>query len=185
MDGRDTSTLSNDVRDVAIERMMKQYGAAVYRMCYLYLHDRTLAEDAGQDTFIKAYRSLGTFEGKYEKSEKAWLMRIAINTCKDHRRSAWFRTRISSQPLERLPDPAYEVDEQSRLITEEIIRLPVKLKEVILLYYYQSLTYDEITHVLGISKTTVFQRMKKARQLLKRNLEGWCDDEEPGHQACD
>lgn len=174
-DGR--NAMPNDVRDAIIERMMEQYGTAVYRMCYVYLRNQSLAEDAGQEAFIKAYRNLDSFEGKHGNSEKAWLMRIAINTCKDYQRSNWFRNLYKTKALDELPESAYQADEHDRTVTEEIMQLPTKLKEIVLLYYYQDMTYDEIALALGVSKTTVFQRLKKAKHLLKTKLEGWIDDD--------
>lgn len=173
----DNGRVPDDVRDAAIERMMKQYGAAVYRMCYVYLRERTLAEDAGQETFIKAYRHLDDFIGLHAKSEKAWLMRIAINTCKDCRRTVWFKSLTHRVAMDDIPEPAGEAERLDRDLTDEIMRLPTKLKEVVLLFYYQELTYDEITQVLGIGRTTVFQRLAKAKQLLKGRLERWDGDE--------
>jgi RNA polymerase sigma factor (sigma-70 family) len=72
-----------------LQRMIAQYGNALQRMCYVYLRDAALAEDAVQETFLKVYRHLDAFRG--ESSEKTWLMHIAVNTCRDMRRNAWFR----------------------------------------------------------------------------------------------
>ena len=68
-----------------LERLVLQYQQPLLRTCFLYLRDRALAEDAVQETFLKAYRSLASFRG--ECSEKTWLMKIAINTCCDLRRA--------------------------------------------------------------------------------------------------
>ena len=68
-----------------LERLVLQYQQPLLRTCFLYLRDRTLAEDAVQETFLKAYRSLASFRG--ECSEKTWLMKIAMNTCCDLRRA--------------------------------------------------------------------------------------------------
>ena len=72
-----------------IERLMDTYGDAVFRMCFLYLKDYHLAEDAAQETFIKAMHSYGSFRA--EAAEKTWLTKIAINCCKNIMRSNWFR----------------------------------------------------------------------------------------------
>ena len=69
-----------------LEDLMRRYGDALVRMCCLYLNDASLAQDAAQDTFIKAWRNLGQFRG--ECDERTWLMRIAINTCRDYHRTA-------------------------------------------------------------------------------------------------
>ena len=84
-----------------LEDLMRRYGDALVRMCCLYLNDASLAQDAAQDTFIKAWRNLGQFRG--ECDERTWLMRIAINTCRDYHRTAWLRHVDRGTPLEALP----------------------------------------------------------------------------------
>ena len=76
-------------REEAFTRMVTQYQGAIRRMCCLYLCDSAAAEDAVQETFLKAYRRMDAFRG--ESAERTWLMSIAINTCKDMNRSAWLR----------------------------------------------------------------------------------------------
>lgn len=78
------------MQDELLARWMQEYGDSILRMCFLYLKDYHLAEDAAQETFLKAARSYGTFE--HASSEKTWLTRIAINCCKNIMRTRWFRT---------------------------------------------------------------------------------------------
>ena len=68
-----------------IEEMIARYGGEILRLCLLYLGDRQLAEDAFQETFVKAWKGRDAFRG--ESSEKTWLSRIAVNTCRDMLRS--------------------------------------------------------------------------------------------------
>ena len=70
-----------DSPEKKLERMVDLYQLPLLRLCYAYLHDEELAKDAVQETFIKAYRNLGSF--RRDASERTWLNRIAINTCKD------------------------------------------------------------------------------------------------------
>ena len=79
----------NNSHEELLALMVAQYEVALLRTCYMYLRDKGLAEDATQETFLKAYKALDTFRG--ESSEKTWLMRIAMNTCRDMKRNAWFR----------------------------------------------------------------------------------------------
>ena len=65
-------------RDQEFERLVEQYQIAVLRTCYLYLCDKSLAEDASQETFVKVYRTMDSFKG--ESSEKTWIMKIAMHT---------------------------------------------------------------------------------------------------------
>ena len=72
-----------------INRMVLQYEKEMLKLCFVYLRNLDLAREAVQESFLKAYRCFDTFRG--EASEKTWLTSIVINTCKDFRRSAWFR----------------------------------------------------------------------------------------------
>ena len=91
-------------REAVIRRMIGEHQTALLRLCYLYLHDVHLAEDAVQETFIKAYRTLDTFRSA--SSEKTWLTRIAMRTCCDMRRTFWFRRMDRRVTPEMLPDCA-------------------------------------------------------------------------------
>ena len=76
-------------REERLNHMVLTYEKELLRLCCVYLRDIELARDAVQETFLKAYRRMDKFEGK--ASEKTWLMRIAINTCKDMLRGGWLR----------------------------------------------------------------------------------------------
>ncbi len=102
-------------------------------MCYAILRDEELAKDAVQETFLKAYQAMGAF--REDCSEKTWLTRIAVNTCRDMRRSAWFRHVNGRLTLEDLPELTVQVEEDRVELTLAIMHLPQKLKEVTLLYY--------------------------------------------------
>ncbi|MGN0775575.1 MAG: sigma-70 family RNA polymerase sigma factor [Candidatus Ventricola sp.] len=153
-----------------ISRLIKTYERDLLRLCCVMLKDAAMAEDAVQETFIKAYRNLRAFRG--DSSEKTWLIRIAINVCKDMRRTAWFRNigrMVSLNDVELAQKQ--ELDVSSALIGE-IMRLPEKYKEVILLHYYEGLNQSEIAGILRVSSATVHRRLIKARALLKELLKG-------------
>lgn len=78
-----------DVQERTLERLMTEYGDCVVRVCFLFLKDRQLAQDASQETFIKAWRALDSL--REDGAEKAWLMKIAVNTCRNMVRSRYFR----------------------------------------------------------------------------------------------
>lgn len=159
----------------ALERLIRENEVSLKRLCYLYLHDEAMAEDAVQDTFLKAYRALKGFRG--EASEKTWLTRIAVNTCKDMLRSAWFRHTDRRVTAEMLP-AAQEIRDPYHLeITAAVMNLPGKLREVILLYYYRGLSTVEVAEVLKISQPAVTSRLKRARDRLKTELKGGGIDE--------
>ena len=160
-----------------IRRMMETYGDAVLRMCYLNLRDVMLSQDAAQDSFLKAYQNLSSFRG--ECSEKTWLMRIAINTCRDYQRKAWMKHQDRSVDVEGLILPGgTPVDAKDDTVIKAVMALPRRDREVVLLRYYQEMTMEEISKALGIPKGTVTSRLNRARTKLRRQLEGWYLDEE-------
>lgn len=150
--------------------LVEQYQTALLRICYVYLQDRSLAEDAVQETFLKAFKSMRSFRG--DCSEKTWLMRIAINTCHDTKRSGWFRHTDRRITPELLPEPEAAPSEEGVQVAVEIMELPPKLREVVLLYYYQNLSVQEIAQALGITHSSVSNRMKRARDKLREAMKG-------------
>ena len=165
-----------DSLEKELERMVGLYQLPLLRLCYAYLHDEELAKDAVQETFIKAYRKLGSF--RRDASERTWLNRIAINTCKDLRRTGWFRHVDRSVTPDLLPETAAPADEQSEALTLSVMNLPVKLREAALLCWLQGMTYEEAADALGITHQAVGSRLNRARKKLSRALEG-SDDHDP------
>ncbi len=165
-----------DSKETIIEHMVTLYQLPLLRMCIIYLHDEEMAKDAVQETFINAYRKLDTFRA--ESSEKTWLMRIAINCCKNVYRTGWFRHVDRSVTLDKLSERPAPVDQEDDEITMEIMNLPIKLREVALLCWLQGMTYEEAADALGISRQAVGSRLNRARRKLRFALEG-SDDYEP------
>lgn len=157
-------------RGERLEKLMMQYEKDLLHMCCVYLRDIALAQDAVQETFLKAYRALDGF--REEASEKTWLMRIAINVCRDLRRSAWYRFVDRRVTLDSLPLPVSPPSEEHIALTTQIMKLPQKLMEAVLLYYYQNLNIREIARITGITPSAVSNRLVKARARLKDALEG-------------
>lgn len=154
-----------------ISQLIWRYEKDLLRLCCAYLKDVSLAEDAVQETFLKAYNHLNTFRG--ESAERTWLVRIAINVCKDMRRNAWFRLARNAVTLDTLQIATPEGGHEMRTaLAAEILRLPIACREVILLYYYEGFTQAEIAQTLHVSSATVNRRLHKAHTLLKNVLEG-------------
>lgn len=157
-------------KELTIRRMIDEHQTALLRLCYLYLHDVQLAEDAVQETFIKAARTLDRFRG--ESSVKTWLTRIAMRTCCDMRRSFWFRRVDRRVTPEMLPEPVQDTAEDEFALTIAVMNLPKKEREAILLYYYQDMNVSEIAQTLGVTQPTVSYRLRRAREKLRQELEG-------------
>ena len=160
------------VREERLEQWINDYSDDLLRICFLYLSDRHLAQDALQDTFLKAWKSMAQFEKKQIRSEKAWLLRIAINVSKDYRRGKWFRHVNLARALDELPPRLVSVEMEDRALTMDVGNLPDKLKQVILLYYYENLSLQETADALGIPKATAYKRLKRAEELLRLELTG-------------
>ena len=157
-------------RDQVLVQMVNQYQGLLLRICYIYLRDMEQAKDATQDTFLKAYKSLDSFRG--ECSEKTWLIQIAMNTCRDMQRSAWFRHHDRRVTPEDLPQAILPPDDDDDLdVMCDVMQLPSKLKEVVMLYYWQNMNVNEIAHALGVTHSTVSTRLKRAREKLHDVLE--------------
>lgn len=157
-----------------LEEVMERWEQSLLRTCYAYLGDVALAEDAVQETFLKAWKGIDRFRGN--ASEKTWLMRIAINTCKDVRRGAWFRHIDRNVSLDCLPEGSEPFTETDDTLMRAIMALRPRLKEVVLLFWYQQLTADEAAQALGISRSTVYYRLEQARKQLRKELEAWYDE---------
>lgn len=158
-----------ETRDETLARLVHEHQGALLRLCYLSLRDEELARDAVQDTFLKAYENLDKFRG--DSSEKTWLTRIALNTCRDMCRANWFRfvdRRVTPDSLRQVA----EAPDRNVELSIAISQLPGKLREVVLLYYYHGMTLEEMSEVLRTAKSTLSQRLSQAREKLHITLEG-------------
>lgn len=156
---------------MVIEELIDQYGDDIFRLCTAYLGDRQLAEDAFQETFLKAWKARERFRG--ESSEKTWLSSIAVNTCRDMLRSGWFRMRRRSQPIDQLLDlPSDASEPLESPVRAAVLNLPGRYREVILLYYDQNLKLNEIASLLHLPLNTVSTRLRRARMQLQKTLKG-------------
>ena len=157
-----------------IEELIDLYGDGILRLCILYLGDRALAEDACQETFIRAWRHMDSFRG--ESNEKTWLSSIAVNVCRDVLRSGWMRMLRRSQPVETLFDLATEEDIQEEVaVRDALLRLPGIYREVVLLHYDQGLSAKSIAKALRLSPNTVSTRLRRARALIEKELKEGID----------
>lgn len=159
-------------REARIETMIRQWGTSVLRTCFVCLSDAQQAEDAMQDTFLKAWRNLDQFEKRNNASEKTWLMHIALNVCRDYRRTRWFRHMDMSRSLEDVPMHVHDALPEDRELLMDVLSLPEKLRQPILLYYYQDMTLEEVAETLGASKSTIHNRLRRAEGMLKITLTG-------------
>ena len=158
------ASVPSDEKKARFEEWMRAYENDVLRICFLYLRNRAQAQDAAQDTFLKVWRHMD----KAKDNVKPWILRIAINTCKDYRLSAWAR----HVKLDDAPPALEPVEAQERDLYLDVLALPDREKQVVLLYHYQRLTLAETAKTLGVHLSTVVRRLKKAYALLRFDRDG-------------
>lgn len=160
-----------DVRDdpVYFARLYDQYATDVLRVCYFYLSDREKAEDVCQDVFV---RLMTTHPVLQPGREKSWLLKVALNRCRDLWRGAWLKRVILGRPTFELipaPDEFSRRDDQQAMMAA-INQLPATFKEVILLHYYQGMNIAEIAQMLELPEGTISSRLSRGRKKLESIL---------------
>ncbi len=166
---------------IDIDRLVRQYGSLVLKQAYFYLKDRHKAEDVCQEVFLRMYKKQPQLPD--EQSEKAYLLRVTINLCKDVLKSAWHRRVTPMIEGYDAPHPQNgpEADaverEEKQLLYEAVLNLPPIYKDVVLLFYYHDMPTGEIAKVLKIPEVTVRTRLMRARHRLAEALKGRLQDE--------
>lgn len=159
-------------KDQLLEKLMLDYGDALLRLAFTYVKNENIAKDMVQNSFIKCYEKLDTFGQRAQY--KTWLYRITINECKDYLKS-WYRNKVSlksrlSETFQGMVSSAenevIETVNQENLITL-LFTLPKRYREVLYLFYYDSLKINEISELLGVSTNTVKTRLRRGREKLK------------------
>lgn len=163
-----------DVHNV-LDQLMRQHGSNLLRLCALILQDASLAQDAVQDTFLRAFRRFDTYRG--DASAKTWLTAIAVNVCRDYKRSAWHRHVDRREDADAMPGPSANFLFPDNTVITEVMKLPDKYREVILLRFYQGMTLKDAADALRLSDRAVRKRLYKANAILRERLKEWYEDE--------
>ena len=146
---------------------LEDYAVDVLRLCYSYLGNRADAEDAMQETFLKAWRHRDQYEGRGSGNPKSWLLKIAANTCRDVLRKPWHQRIDHSVDIDTLICKCAAPQEDRDLLLG-ITMLPPMYKNVVLLRYYQGMTLREIARQLHYSESCVIRRLNHAYGLLRQ-----------------
>ncbi|MEN6520303.1 MAG: sigma-70 family RNA polymerase sigma factor [Armatimonadota bacterium] len=158
----------------AFEQLVRKYQDRTVRVLYLLLSDADDAQDAAQETFIRAFRCIKSF--KHNSSFGTWLHRVAINTARNWARNNKRGQEVPSQiegvtPANQLKsDDLLVARERSLEVKYALSRLPQYYREAIVLRHYDDLSYEEIALVQQVPVGTVRSRLAKARTLLKQYL---------------
>ena len=168
----------------AFNEIVLRYKSKVYNYIFRMVHSVLDAEDLTQETFVRAYLSIRSFQSR--ASLNTWLFRIATNLCIDHSRKTkkiqGMTTSLSQESEEEeeaerdIPDVAFDPQrlllnkELGKRLDEALRDLPEKLRTVVLLYDIEGLPYDEIANIVGCPLGTVKSRLFNARSALRQRL---------------
>ena len=147
----------------------------VYQIAFMHFKNRSDAEDAVQNVFLKVYDLKPVFDN--EKHEKAWFIVTARNHCRDIMRTWWFRRRSSDET--ELMYNQFD-DEEEGEITRVLMNLPAKYREILYLYYYKEYSVKEIADMLNMKESTLRTQLCRARDKMKKYLEK--EDEDFGQK---
>jgi len=155
---------------IDIDRIVDTYGNMLFRICLVILCNESDAEDAVQDTFIKYLSKSPTFNDS--EHEKAWLITVATNRCKNMRRYNFIRRHTDINDLQ-----LYCENYENYGLLDTLMKLPHKYKIVLLLHYVEGYKVDEIAKILNITAAAVKKRLQRGRELIRQNYreeeEGW------------
>ncbi len=152
-----------------VQLAVNKYSPTVAKMTFSYLKNIADAEDITQEVFLALMQKQIEFEN--EEHLKAWLIRVAINKCKNHLKSSLFR---SNNPISE--DIPYLPQEQNELLLT-VLSLNIKYRLPIHLYYYEGYSINEIAEILEEPAATIGTRLARGRKILK-NMIGGFDDEQ-------
>lgn len=153
-------------------RAIRLYADTVRRICMVHLKNYSDTEDIFQTVFLKYVLHPEPFES--EEHEKAWIIRVTVNACKDLLKNV-FRSR--TVPLDTLIETPQAQELRHTELLEAVLSLPAKYKDVVYLYYYEGYSAEEISRILKKNVNTVYTLLTRARKILKKELEGVTDIE--------
>jgi RNA polymerase sigma factor (sigma-70 family) len=161
----------------AREALARRYRGRVYVFALALLQRPEDAEDAAQETFIRAFGSLGTYEPRGHF--RAWLLAIAANVCRAHGRHERRRASHAAEEEWEETSPAtgaiYAQAALREAVRAAIARLPAVYRGPVVLYYLEELPVAEVASILGRSRAAVKVQLWRARSLLARELVDWLD----------
>lgn len=162
----------------AIESIMETYGDEIKRLVYTYMKNSADTDDVTQEIFVTIYQKIQTFQGK--SSLRSWIYTIAINKCKDYLRSWQARNKRLREKLiqssyttranETNPEDETISKSESNQLFHHVMNLPIKYREVIILFYFKELSTKEIADMLHVKEATIRTRLKRSREKLKKCL---------------
>lgn len=153
------------INDDYIALLVTKYSDMVLRLALTYLRNMPDAQDICQEVFMKLYKKQVLFSDA--EHEKAWIIRVTINACKDVMKSQWKKRFF---PIDEIVLPIE--DEESKEIVALVLELPIKYRSVIYLHYFENYSTAEVAGILGRNEATIRTQLKRARELIKNKITG-------------
>lgn len=153
-----------------VVRAVEHYSDMIRRICFLHLKNRSDTEDIFQTVFLKYILYSGTFES--DEHEKAWVIRVTINACKDLLKSFGRSNFVSLDLLSEEADPKALASEEHREVLQAVLDLPKKYKDVIYLVYCEGYSAVEVAKLLCKKENTIYSLLSRGRKMLKDALGG-------------
>jgi RNA polymerase sigma-70 factor (ECF subfamily) len=161
--------------DEYIQDTVVRYSDTLLRLCYSYVKNTSDAEDLTQEVFLSLIKRGIPFES--DEHEKAWLLRLAINKCKNHLTSGWMRHNAplddNRAQAEAIPDEGFSGE---NAVLEAVMALPEKYRTPVHLFYYGDMSIKEIAAATGKKEATVGTLLARGRKLLQGILSGREDE---------
>jgi RNA polymerase sigma-70 factor (ECF subfamily) len=165
-------------RPDAFAQLARRWAGRVTAVCHARLSRAHVADDVAQETLLRGYRALHTLSDPERFGP--WLCGIALRICLDWRKSKQ-NNQVPFSVLDPEQDPeeylagrpgadVVEQADERRYLLGEVEALPEELRQVVMLYYYDDVTYRDIARLIGVSPATVNARLTKARALLRERL---------------
>lgn len=148
--------------------LVRDYHRRIYSYVYRLVGDDVLAEDLTQDTFLRAFRSLGKLPPG--ANYRAWLFRIATNAATDELRRRKRRPLVALGPFLRAPDASEEQRLGAVVLNEGLKAIAANHREILMLFEFAEFSAPEVAEVLNISPETARKRRQRAREALARAL---------------
>lgn len=155
-----------DASDAAA--FVRRYSGMILRLCFTYSLGRADAQDICQNVFLKLLQSDRSFDSEGET--RAFIIRMTVNECKDVLKSGWRRRSVPLDELIEREAPFLAAEDTGVLAAVQ--RLPVRYREAVYLYYYEGYNAEEIAAMVGAKPAAVRQRLARAREKLRKELEG-------------
>ncbi|WP_456275989.1 sigma-70 family RNA polymerase sigma factor [Bacillus sp. AK128] len=167
---------SKSNKEAVLEAIIYEYAERIKKLAYTYVKNWSTAEDITQEVFLSVYNNLDSF--RWDCSMKTWLFKITRNKCMDVLQNRWFGVQLIFETVATRFKSNVSTEDtvllrsEARELSENVLNLPVKYREIIILFYYEEQKITEIHELTGIKIDTIKSRLKRGKERLKQMYGG-------------